>query len=78
MGDIADILKDRDFSEPAELMAIKKYIHEKFQADVSLALRDDAIIITASNGSLANTLRLHSQQIIKNCQVTKKLVFRIG
>jgi len=78
MVDLGEILKNKKFSEPPELMAIKKYVHDNFQADVSLAIRDDRIVITAGSGALANTLRLHSQQIIETCQVTRKLVFKIG
>lgn len=78
MGDIADILSKKNYGEPPEIAALKKYVLEHFQANVSINVRNDAFILSVDSASLAGTLRMHSQQIIENCNITKKLIFKIG
>jgi hypothetical protein len=78
MSDIADILARKQFSEPPEIAAIKKYVKENFNAEISISLKPDAIVVTAGNSSLASALRLSSEKIKVTCQLTKPLVFRIG
>jgi hypothetical protein len=78
MGDLADILNKKNFAEPPEIMAIKKYVSDHFQAEVSIVVQPTAIVIKTTSSALANTLRLNTQQLIDSCNITKQLIFRIG
>jgi len=78
MDDIANILGNKKFAEPPEISAIKKYVLDKFKSNVKIQVRENAIIVLVNSPSLANTLRLDSQQLIESCNVTKKLVIRIS
>lgn len=64
--------------EPAEVAAIKRYIHEQFRAESSVTARKDAFVITVTSASLANTLRMRMLEIKAAAQTDRRLVFRIG
>jgi hypothetical protein len=78
MDDISQILKGKNLSEPPEVAAIKKFILDKYEESVKITVHNDSITLTVASSSLANLLRLDSQEIIKACGLTKKLVLRIG
>jgi hypothetical protein len=72
------ILSDRNFDEPPEMLAIKKYVQDEFKAEVIVQIRDKDIVIVVPNAALAGTLRMRSPEIKRRCQLDKRLVFRIG
>jgi hypothetical protein len=78
MDSLQDIMAKYGKPEQPELVAIKRYVDEKYHTPVSAALNGETIIVTVPNGSLANTLRLQSTRIQKTCDITKRLIFRIG
>lgn len=78
MESLADLLGKRLPEEPNELKAIKKFISDTFNAQAAIALKNDKLVITVSSAALANTLRLRTLQIQKECNTTKRLVFRIA
>lgn len=78
MDSLNSILSHKDFDEPPEIQAIKKYVQDEFKTDVSVMVRERDIVIGVSSAALANTLRLRSQDIKRRCQLDKKLTFRIG
>jgi hypothetical protein len=78
MSDLADILRQRRFSEPPEIAVIKSYVQEHFQSSVTISMQPDKIIITSSSAALINTLRLHQADLAEACGVTKTIVFRIA
>lgn len=78
MDSLSSILGGKDFDEPPEISSIKKYVQDEFQTEVGVQVRDKEIVITAPSASLANMLRLRSVEMIRRCQLDKKLVFRIG
>lgn len=71
------ILSNKDFDEPPEMAAVKKYVQDEFKITVSVLVRDKDIVINVPNAALANTLRLRSPEIKRRCQTTKRLTFRI-
>jgi hypothetical protein len=75
---LADILGDKNFDEPTESVAIKRYVKEQFNSDVSVKVQEKEILITVPSPALANTLRLHTVQIKRFAATDKKLFFRIG
>ena len=78
MENIADVLSRFEPDIPDEIVAIKQYVQKNFTTNASVALRNDAIIITVNSGSLANTLRLRVLDIRRTANTKKRIVFRIG
>ncbi|HVX24489.1 MAG TPA: hypothetical protein VG992_04080 [Candidatus Saccharimonadales bacterium] len=78
MDALNQILRDKNFDEPPEMAAIKKYVQDEFETAVGVLIRERDIVIIVPNAGLANTLRLRSPDIKRRCQLTKRLTFRIG
>jgi hypothetical protein len=72
------ILGNKDFDEPPEMAAIKKYVQDEFKVSVGVQVRDRDVLIMVPNAALANTLRLRGPEIKKRCETDKRLTFRIG
>lgn len=73
-----DILSRKDFDEPPESLAIKKYVREKFDETVAIQVREREIIIAAPSAALAGTLRMKVVELQTLLATDKRLVFRIG
>lgn len=78
MDSLNEILSRKDFDEPPEVKAIKKYVREQFDESVAVTVREKEIIIAAPNAALANTLRLRVLALRKIAGDKKRMVFRIG
>ncbi|HYH75337.1 MAG TPA: hypothetical protein VD735_05250 [Candidatus Saccharimonadales bacterium] len=80
MDSLQDLLGKYSPKEPPEILAIKKYIQEHFNAPSSIGMQGEtAIVITVHSASLANTLRYHVPKLRAVCNGTKKrFLFRIG
>jgi hypothetical protein len=78
MESLQDLLGKYSPKEPPEILAIKRYIDDTFQAASSVTVRDTFIIITVHSASLANTLRFHLRQLQAAAATDKRLMFRIG
>ncbi len=78
MDSLHDLLGRKDFDEPPEVAAIKKYVREQFDEAVAVTVREREIIIAAPNAALANTLRLRVLALRRITGENKRLVFRIG
>jgi hypothetical protein len=78
MDSLHTILSNKDFDEPPEMSAIKKYVQDEFKTDVGVQVRDRDIVVTVPSASLANTLRLRGPEIMRRCQLDKKITFRIS
>ncbi|HVA10895.1 MAG TPA: hypothetical protein VNG32_01885 [Candidatus Dormibacteraeota bacterium] len=78
MDSLSDILHHKDFDEPPEMSAIKKYVYSEFKVEVGVQVRERDIVVMVPNSALANTLRLRGPDIKRRCQLTKRLTFRIG
>lgn len=77
MDSLDSLLKRKDFDEPPEMAAIKKYVQEEFQTAVSVQVRDRDIVVEVPSAALANTLRLRAPDMQQRCSLTKRLTFRI-
>lgn len=75
---LADILLNRNFDEPPEATAIKRYVMEKYDKSVAVTVREKDITITAQSAAFANTLRMQWKQLQKAASTEKRLVFRIA
>jgi len=75
---LANILSNKNFDEPPEIAAIKKFVQDNYQEDVEVLVREHNIVIAGRSASLVNTLRLDMRQLQAAAQTEKRLVFRIG
>ena len=74
---LADLLARKDFDEPAEMAAIKKFVKERFDEDCEVLLRPRDIVVTVRSSSLANALRLAMNDLRSTTQTSKRIVLRI-
>ncbi len=77
MDSILNILSKKDFDEPPEIAAVKKYAKDAFNIEVSVMIRDRDVVISVPNSAAANALRLRSPDIKEVCHIEKRLTFRI-
>jgi hypothetical protein len=73
-----DILQNKNFDEPPEATAIKKYVFQKYNKSVAVTVRDKDITVTAQSAAFANALRMQWKQLQKAANTDKRLVFRIA
>jgi hypothetical protein len=78
MDSLFSILGNKNFDEPPEVAAIKKFVRDSFHADVIVLIRDKDIVITVPSAAFANALRLRSSEMKRRCQIEKRVIFRIG
>lgn len=78
MDSLNDILGRKDYDEPPEALAIKKYVREQFDESVAVTIKEKEIIIAAPHAALASTLRVRVLQLQKLIGEKKRFVFRIG
>lgn len=78
MDSLNNILINRNFDEPPESVAIKRYISDNYRVDSVVMVRQNDIVITVPNASLASTLRLQAPEIKKACFTDKRLTIRIS
>lgn len=79
MDSLFDILSRKDYDLPPEVVAIKQYVRDEFQAEVEVRLQGEKdIVINGRSSALIGSLRLRSPQIKKAAGTTKRLIFRVG
>jgi hypothetical protein len=78
MDSLQDLLGKYSPEEPAEVVALKRYIQETFNAPSSIGMQGESIVITVASASLANTLRFHTAKLQAAAQTEKRIIFRIG
>jgi hypothetical protein len=79
MDSLFSILSDKDFDEPPEIAAVKKYIFDAYKVDASVQVRSNDLIVTVPSAALVNTLRLQGPEMKRRCNlVERKIIFRIG
>lgn len=78
MDSLNDILGRKDFDEPPEALAIKKYVRAEFDEAVAVTVKEKEIIIAAPSAALASTLRMRVLQLQRLIGEKKRFIFRIG
>lgn len=78
MDSLFSILGNKNFDEPPESASIKKFVQDEYQSAVTVLVRDKDIVVTSQSAALISTLRMRSPEVKRRCQLTKRLVFRIG
>ncbi len=74
---LADLLANKNFDEPREMLLIKQFVVDKFQEDVEVIVHEREIIVTTTSASLANTLRLKIAELRTLTETKKRITFRI-
>jgi hypothetical protein len=74
---LADLLADRNFDEPPEMVAIKQFVKETYDEDCEVLIHERDITISVRSASLANALRLKVNALRALTQTQKRFVFRI-
>jgi len=74
---LADLLAQKNFDEPPEILAIKKFVHDTFDADCEVLLRERDIIVSVTSAALANSLRLSVNELRTAAQTDKRISFHI-
>jgi hypothetical protein len=78
MESLGDLLAKRQVpQEPAEIQLIKQYVRENFDASVSVAIKDESLIVTVTSAALAGALRMRLRQMQHAAQTQKRIVLRI-
>jgi len=76
--DVRDILAQKNFAEPPEVAAIKKYVAAQYNGhDVGVTVQNDSIVLHVDSSAFAASLRTRTLAIQRAAQTTKRLVFRI-
>jgi hypothetical protein len=70
------ILSQKDFSEPPETVAIKKYVQNHYQVIVEATIRGNDILVTTPSAALTSTLRFQANQLKQAAQTDKRIVLR--
>ncbi len=74
---LGDLLKAKNFDEPPEILVIRTFLHENYQADCQVSMNERQIVIAVKGASLAGTLRMRLHELQSLCQTDKRLVIRI-
>lgn len=78
MQSLQDILGAKKFEAPTEMKVISDYILKRYKTKCVIQLQKSSVIVSVPNSSLAAMLRLEQQSLIEACNLSKKLIIRIG
>ncbi len=78
MDSLKDLLASKSLDEPTEITALKNFCQDQYSFEAKLSISDDKIFLSAPNGILATELRMRMPEINNRCQLTKKLIIKIG
>ena len=75
--DLASILGQRNYDEPAESQVIRQFVQDKFKSEAGVMVGERQIVITVRGAALAGSLRMHLHELKKLCRTNKRLIIRI-
>jgi hypothetical protein len=78
MDSLKDILVAKNLGEPTEVAALREYCQKLFDFTPKISLKKDQIWLIVPNGILATELRMRLPEINRHCQLTQRLVIKIG
>jgi len=78
MDSLSDILSNKDFSIPQEVIAIKDYVAKQYNKDIQVTISEKEIIISSRSAGLISSLRLNSPELYKVINTDKKIRLKIG
>lgn len=78
MDSIKDLLYQKNLDEPSEVASLRNYCLETFNFTPLISVKKDVLLLAVPNGILATELRMRVPEITRRCQLTRKLIIRIG
>lgn len=78
MDSLKDLLVSKNLDEPSEMTSLRDYLQSAFKFIPNIKASQNAIIVTVSNSKLATEIRARTLDIERRCQLTRKLVVRVG
>lgn len=78
MDSLQDILAGKQYDEPDEIAAIKRFIRDEYQSDAGVTLRERDIVVQVPSAALATRLRYDMQRLQQAAGSDKRIVLRIG
>ncbi len=75
---LGDLLAKKNLREPAEILVIRTFLHENYQADCQISTNQNQIVIVVKGASLAGAVRVRLHELQALCQTDKRLVLRIA
>lgn len=78
MDSLQEILGKKNFKPPNDMEALREYVRRRYDSNSYVKIQRDAIILSVQSSALAATLHLERNNIIKSCNLSKKLVIRTG
>ncbi len=74
---IKNILAEKKFDEPSSVEAVKKYIRDNLNTDVSVSISKNSLMVIVKSSALASQIRLRQFDISQKCDLSGlKLVIR--
>lgn len=74
---LGDLLAKKTLKEPEELLVIRTFLKENYEADCELSVNKQQIVISLRGASLAGAVRMRLHELQALCQTDKRLVLRI-
>lgn len=68
----------KSFKAPDELKALSDYVKRNYKSPSRVRAEKDVVILSVPSSALAGALQMEKQNIIKACNLKKRLVIRIG
>ena len=78
MDSLQDLLKNKDNQEPPEIVVIKSFLKDEFNATCLVVMRTNQIVIRVASASLAGALRMRIHELQKLCETDKRLMIQIS
>lgn len=78
MDSLKDLLASKNLDEPSEISSLKAYCQETFGFTPVIKTQPQTVLLLVPNGKLAVEVRGKTLEIIRRCQLTKRLVIRVS
>jgi len=77
MDSLQNLLADKNFDEPGEIGAIKRYVRATYQTEVGVELHERGITVLVRSAALASRLRYDISKLQVAAGTDKRISFRI-
>jgi hypothetical protein len=78
MDSLQDILGKKDFTPPDEITSVKEFISRRYNSPSRVRIERDVLIVRVPSSALAATLQLEQNRMIEACQISRRLIIRVG
>lgn len=72
-----DLLKNRSYDEPAEVVAIKRFVEDRFKQTPAVSVTGNHLVISVKSAALAGALRPLLPELHDSLHTDKQLRLRI-